>query len=269
MNHISNNLALSDGRSCRVHSWELREGGYRRLALLLGNGLWAVEKDARMISFLLDKGFRVLALDMAFGTVSNAKAGLRAYREAVATFAQASVDPELPFYVVAQSFSAGAVIPIASDIPGLAAAALVAPVVEFPPPRMKRSCFLASCAELPLEPEDLCGDSALAAALVSEGLMPERAVLKFRKRDLWAAAADLSAAVADPPPIPVAIFAGEDDPFITPAGHEALARSEAKIYSYPRVRHDPSRDRYADNFYADLGAFLSEVESMSLMEKDD
>jgi hypothetical protein len=261
MNHISTSFALDDGRSYKSHSWELREGGYRRVALLLGNGLWPIAKEPRMIAFLLDRGFRILTLDIAFGSALFPRVGLRAYREAVGSFARASVEPDLPFYILASSFSAGALLPIASSIPGLAAVALLAPVVEFPPPRLKRSCFLCPSAELAIRPEDLCGESELAAALVSEGLIAARAPLKFRKRDLWTAAADLASALAEGLAVPVAAFSGDDDPFITQEGRLALSRSGAKLYAYPRVKHEPGRDRYADNYYADLGSFLGEVES--------
>jgi alpha-beta hydrolase superfamily lysophospholipase len=268
MNHISKSFAVSDGRVYKSHSWELREGGYRRIALLLGNGLWPTAKETRLIAFLLDHGFRVLALDLAFGSTLPPRTGLRAYRDAVAAFAQASVDPDLPFYLLASSFSAGAVIPIAGSIPALAALALLAPVVDFPPPRLKKSCFLNPCAELVIRPADLCGESGLAAALVTGGLMPESAALRFRKRDLWTAATDLAASLAEGLPVPVAAFSGEDDAFITQEGRAALSRSGAKLYAFPRVKHEPGRDRYADNYYADLGSFLDEVESTGVKKRN-
>ena len=34
-----------------------------------------------------------------------------------------------------------------------------------------------------------------------------------------------------------------------------------KVYAYPRVRHALAYDRYSDNYYADLGAFLDGVEA--------
>jgi hypothetical protein len=179
----------------------------------------------------------------------------------VTAFAQASVDPDLPFYLLAPSFSAGAIIPIAGSIPALAALALLAPVVDFPPLGLKKARFLCPSAELAIRPDDLCGESDLAVALVKEGLMPECATLKFRKRDLWTVATDLAASLAEGFSVPVAAFSGEDDPYLTQEGRTALARSGAKIFAYPRVKHEPGRDRHADNYYADLGSFLDEVES--------
>ena len=261
MNHITTSYGLIDGQSCRSHSWELREGGYRRVALLLGNGIWPAERDTRMIAFLLDRGFRVLALDIAFGSTSAPRVGLRAFRESVVAFAQANIDPELPFYVIAKSFSAGAILSAASSIPGLAAAALLGPVVDFPPQRLKKSCFFLPRAELPIGAGDFCGEEDLASALATEGLVPEKAALRFRKRELWTVASDLAATLGEGLAVPVGIFIGEDDPFATPSGRATIARSGAKVYTYPRIRHEPARDRYADNFYADFGAFLGEVES--------
>jgi alpha-beta hydrolase superfamily lysophospholipase len=261
MNHISKSFALGDGRSCKSHYWELREGGYRRVALLLGNGLRPAEKETRMISFLLERGFRVVSLDIAFGSAEGPRIALRTFRDAVTAFAKGSADPGLPFYVLASSFSAGAILPIASSIPGLAAMALFAPVVDFPQPRFKKTCFLMPFVELEVKSEDLCGEASLAEALVSEGLVKARSTLRFRKRDLHTLGAELATVLTRTPAIPVGIFTGEDDPFVAREGRSAFARSKARVYSYPRVRHEPGRDRYADNFYADLGAFLGEVES--------
>ena len=268
MNHIAKSFAASDGRVYKSHSWELRDGGYRRIALFLGNGLWPAAKETKLIAFLLDRGFRVIALDVAFGSALPPRAGLRAYRVAVADFARASVDPDLPLYLLASSFSAGAVIPIAGSLPALAALALLAPVVDFPPPGLKKSCFFRPRADLAIRPDDLCGESGLAAALVTGGLMPERAAFKFRKRDLGLAAADLTVSLAEGLPVPVAAFSGEEDPLITQEGRAALSRSGAKLFAYPRVRHEPGRDRYTDNYFADIGSFLDEVESNGVKKRN-
>jgi alpha-beta hydrolase superfamily lysophospholipase len=256
MNHVSKGFASGEGRVCKSHSWELREGGYRRIALLLGNGLWSASGETRLVRFLLDRGFRVIALDIAFGSPSAQRVGLRDLRETAAAFARANETPGLPLYLLASSFSAGAILPAASTLPGLAALALLAPVVDYPPPRLKKSFFFRPSAELSIEPDDLCGDKALA-----EGLLAGPAPMRFRKRDLKAAADDLESALAEGIALPCASFSGDDDPFITEAGRSSLARAGFKLYGYPRVRHEPGRDRYADNYYADLGAFLDEVES--------
>jgi alpha-beta hydrolase superfamily lysophospholipase len=262
MNHISKGFASSDGRVCKSHSWEQREGGYRRIALLLGNGLRPASEDPRLIRFLLDRGFRVLALDVGFGSPVSPRLGLRSFRNAVASFARANEVPGHPLYLLASSFSAGAILPAATSLPGLAALALLAPVVEYPPPRLKKSLFFLPSAELPIRSEDLCGESELAKGLVSSPF-----ALKFRKRELKAAAADLDSVLAEGFALPCAAFSGDDDPFITKAGREALARAGFKLYGYPRVRHEPGRDRYADNYYADLGSFLDEVEAKGAKKK--
>jgi alpha-beta hydrolase superfamily lysophospholipase len=268
MNHVSKNFAMGDGKTCKSHSWERREGGYRRVALLLGNGLWPAAKEPRMIEFLLEHGFRVLSLDLSFGSATAPRPRLGAFRKAVSAFAEENIDPDLPFYLLASSFSAGAVLPIASAIPGLAGLALIAPVVDFPPPGIKKRCFLWPFSDLAIGPGDLCGEEALAASLVAEGLMPERASLRFSKRDLWTVASELAASIAEGLPVPMAVFTGEDDPFVSEAGRAALERSAAKVYAYPRVRHEPGRDRYADNFYADLSAFLGEAESTGVQRSE-
>jgi alpha-beta hydrolase superfamily lysophospholipase len=257
MNHISKNFTSSGGRAYKCHSWELREGGYRRIALLVGNGVWPASEETRLLRFLLDRGFRVLALDIAYGASAAPRIALSAFREAMGSLARAIAEPMMPLYLLASSFSAGAVLPIAGSMPDLAAIALLGPVVEFPPPKLKKSFFLSPSAELAVRSEDLCGEGEVPEALASRP-----AVMRFRKRDLKAAASDLALTLAEGFAIPVAAFTGDADPFITHEGRNALARSGARIYGYPRVRHEPGRDRYADNYYADLGSFLDEVESV-------
>lgn len=259
MNHLTQGFASRDGRVFKSHSWELHEGGYRRLALLVGGGARPVDQEPRLIGFLLERGFRIAALDLAYGAPVGpgyARPDLRAFREALSSFAASNESPDLPLYVIAESFSAGALLPVAEVLPTAAAWALVAPVVEFPPPGAPRPCFLAPSVTLKVGPEELCGDPELRGAMAGEALS-----FSFRMRDLRLADAELGATMAAAFACPVAAFSGESDPFLGEAGRVRLQRFGAKVYGYPRVRHDPGRDRYADNFYADLGSFLDEVEA--------
>jgi hypothetical protein len=256
MNHISKSFVTGDGRAHKCHSWESREGGYRRAALLVGNGVWPVDKETRLISFLMDRGFRVLSLDLAFGSPEAPRVSLRAFREAIAAYAREATPLGLPLYLIASSFSGGALLPALGKIDGIAAAALLAPVVEFPPAGLRKSLFFMPTAELSLGREEQSGCPELL-----EGLAEGRSTLKFRKRDLKAAAAELAATLGKPLGVTAAAFVGEDDRMLSQGGRDALAKAGAKIYSYPRVRHVPAHDRYSDNFFADLGSFLDEAEA--------
>jgi hypothetical protein len=256
MNHISKSFFSSDGRELRSHVWELRQGGYRRAALVAGGGAWPTSKEEKLISFLIDRGFRVLSLDFAFGGAQPARASLRSFREAFASFARESALPGVPLYLLASWFSASALLPFAASIEGLAALALLSPVVELPPPGLKSPLFFLPKAELPVVKADQSGMPELL-----DGLLAGGEKLSFRKRDLKALGLEISAALENPLPMPVAAFAGEDDPWLSEAGRSSLARAGAKVYSYPRVKREPGRDRYADNYYADLGSFLDEVEA--------
>jgi hypothetical protein len=256
MNHISSSFLAKDGRAYKSHYWELREGGYRRTALVVGGGVRPIDQETRLVRFLLDRGFRVAALDLAYGAPPSPRPSLHAFREAIASFAAANAAADLPLFLLASSFSAGALLPKASALPGLAAAALLGPVVEFPPPRLKSSCFFLPSAELVVGAEELCGESELR-----EGLIEKSCAYRFRKIDLKVAAADLERTLASPLGFRLAAFSGEDDPFLTDGGRRSLAAAGAKLYSYPRVRHEPDKDRYADNFYADLGLFVDEMKA--------
>lgn len=259
MNHISKSFVSSDGRAYKSHSWELREGGYRRSALLVGNGVWPVDKEKRLVSFLIDRGFRVLSLDLALGSPGAPRTRLGAFRQAVSSFAKAQARVGHPLYLVASSFSGAALLPVAKGIEGIAALALIAPVVEYPPPGLRVPLFFLPGAELSVKREELSGSPELL-----EGFADDRSgasVLRFHKRDLKAVASELKAALEGKLSLPTAAFAGEDDPFLSQSGREALERAGAKVYAYPRAKREPAHDRYADNFFADLGSFLDLVEA--------
>jgi predicted alpha/beta hydrolase len=256
MNHIAKSFVLSDGTSYKSHSWELREDGYRRTALIVGNGLWPVSKEKRLISFLIDRGFRVLSLDLAFGSPTSPRTSLRAFRTAILAFAKEARPTGLPLYLIASSFSGGALLPVAKEIQGLAALALVAPVVEYPPLKLKKPPFFLSTAQLALAPEAQSGMPELL-----KGLTDGPSVLRFHKRDLRSVALEIASALEEPLGMPAAAFSGEDDPYLSPAGRKSLSSAGVRVYGYPRVRHEPAHDRYADNFFADLGSFLDEVEA--------
>jgi alpha-beta hydrolase superfamily lysophospholipase len=259
MNHISKSFLARDGRTYKSHSWELREGGYKRIALLVGSGERPIDQESRLVRFLLDRGFRVVALDLAYGAPLDSGAprpGLRSFREAIAAFAAANEAPYMPFYIIASSFSAGALLPIAASMPQAAAWALIAPVVEFPPLGLRRSCFFMPSADLSVGPKELCGDPDLL-----EKWADKSKLYKFRKSELKAAGSELASALTKDFGCPLAAFSGEADPFISEAGRASLKQAGSKLYGYPRVRHDPGFDRYADNYYADLGSFLDEVEA--------
>jgi hypothetical protein len=256
MNHISKSFDAGGGKVLKCHSWELREGGYRRTAIVVGNGLWSIAKEERLIRFLLERGFRVLSPELAYGSAAAPRMGLPAFREAVLAFAKAEATSGLPLYLIASSASAGALLPAASTLPDIAAVALLAPIVGFPPPGAHRRPFFLPRFELALTPDSLSGERELL-----EGLMPAHAALRFRSRDCRAAGADLAACARIDRLFPVAAFAGDDDPFLSQADRAFIQSAKIKAYGYPRARHEPGRDRYADNYYADLGSFLDEVEA--------
>ena len=256
MNHISKSFTSDDGRIYKSHSWEQREGGYRRCALILGNGLWSVSKETRLVDFLLDRGFRVLSLESAFGSIELPRTRLKSFRDAVASFAKETLPEGLPLYLIATSFSGSALLPAAAEIRDIAALALISPVIDLSAPKFKVPLFFLPKAELTVEREYLSGMPELLS-----GFLESDTTLKFHKRDLKAAAADISKALEKGFSFPVAAFAGESDPYLGEASRLALAKAGAKVFSYPRVRREPGHDRYADNYYADLGSFLDEVEA--------
>ena len=162
MNHISKSYTSGEGRVYKSHSWELREGGFRRSVLIVGNGLWPVQKEERLVNFLMDRGFRVLSLEAAYGTPELPRLRLRSFTGALVGFAKQASPEGLPLYLLASSFSASALLPASAEIPGLAALALVSPIVDFSAPKFKMPFFF-STAELAIKKEQLSGMPELLA----------------------------------------------------------------------------------------------------------
>jgi hypothetical protein len=262
MNHIARDFSSRDGRSYRCHSWELRQGGYRRIALFWGNGLWPVSDETRLVGFLVQKGFKVNALDSAFGSSDRGAIGLKAFREAAATLVARASDAGLPVYFLASSFSASALVPSIKSLGPIAATALIAPVLHFPPPGLRSAFPFCSAAILRIEAETLSGEPALL-----DGHMDQPRHYRFRKRDLRALAAESPLARTAELAGRIAVFAGEEDHLLGEGELRELERNGVRIYSYPRVRREVGRDRYADNFYADLGSYLDEIESRGPSER--
>jgi hypothetical protein len=254
MNHIAKNFETKEGRVYKSHSWELREGGYRRAALIVGHGLWPVSEELKLIGFLLDRGFLVISLEVAYG--SSQRPRLSTFREAVAAFAEEAAPVGLPLYILASSFSASALLPVAEKLPEATALALISPIVDFPPPGLKVPLFFWPSAELPVETSELSG-----APEGLTGLLEGKSGFRFRRRDLKDLAAELMRILEAPLGLPTAAFAGEDDHLLPESGRRILSEAGIRVYSYPRVKREPGHDRYVDNFYADLGSFLDEVEA--------
>jgi hypothetical protein len=256
MNHIAKDFKSSDGRVYRSHSWEQREGGYRRAALVVGNGIWNADKEPRMVSFLLNRGFRVLSLDLAFGSSRGPRARLFDFRKTISDFAKEATPLGMPLYLIASSFSASALMPIAAGIPGIVALAMIGPIVEFTPLKLKRRFFILPTVDLSVEREDQSGMPELL-----DGLQDKGELLRFNIRDLRAAVEDVMLVRRETLGLPAIALAGEADPWLSQEGRNNLARADVRVYSYPRVKREPGYDRYADNYYADLGSFLDEIEA--------
>ncbi len=256
MNHVSRDFSAGDGRKYRLHSWELRQGGFRRIALYWGNGLWSPDRETRLLGFLIGKGFKVAALESAFGSAIPPFVGLKAFRRASASLVEEMAGSRLPLYVIASSFSASALLPVMDRLGPIAAAALIAPVLRFPPPALRAGfpCFMP--ALLRVDADSLSGETALL-----DGLMDQAKHCRFRRGDLRVLASENPLSRAASLTGRAAVFAGEEDPLLGPDELGELRKAGLEVRSYPRSRREIGRDRYADNFYADLESFLDAMET--------
>jgi len=262
MNHVSRDFSAGDGRKYRLHSWELKEIKEPRIALYWGNGLWSPDRETRLLDFLIGKGFKVVALDLAFGSANPPFASLKAFRKAAAALVEEMAASRLPLYVIASSFSASALLGFMDRLGPIAAAALIAPVLRFPPPGLSSGfpCFLP--AFLRVDARMLSGEIALL-----DGLMDQERRCRFGKGDLRALASENPLSRAAFLSGRAAVFAGEDDPLLGTEELGELEKAGLEVRSYPRSRREIGRDRYADNFYADMGSFFERMETIEARKR--
>ena len=85
------------------------KAGIGKIALLFGYSLWPIAREKRLIGFLMERGFRVNALELGIGSSAYPKPSLDSIRAAAKAYATELASPALPLYVLASSLSAAAV----------------------------------------------------------------------------------------------------------------------------------------------------------------
>jgi hypothetical protein len=255
MNHTRSVYRAPDGLSFPFQTWEVRQGGFRRTALLLTDGFLPAEAFSGLRELLLARYFKIYAPAFPGLRSGGGKPpGLRELGMGLLGFLRSvsEKDGGVPVAaIVASVLCLPFLACLSKEFPRLESIALLSPLADFSRPPFAVPLFLRRWVTLRAA-EDALGDAeelkAVEGELRTELRAPKRLIRDMRGR-------------AEPPVARkgdlVAAFVGEADPLL--AGNPAdawLKACGAELHSYPRGRHLLFFDKHSKNVLRDLGAFL-------------
>lgn len=255
MNHTKSVFHAPGGPSFSYHSWEVRQGGFRRAAILLVDGFLPAESYGGLLDLLLGRYFKVYAAALPdMRSPKQKPMGLAEFSRGLAAFTRwaGEKDRGVPqLAIVSSMLCLPFLCAAAKDFPRLQGVALLSPLASFTLPPFAVPLFLRRWVKV-RPPEDSLGTAEevkeMGKLLAGELRVPKRLVKDVRR---------LSGPFKVPGGAEVAVFAGEGDPLLSANPAADLARSlGAELYSYPRGKHLLFWDKHSKNVLKDLGAFL-------------
>ena len=265
MNHIKSNFIAADGEKIPYHSWEIRQGGYSRIAIVIGDPYLPVEENKRLIDFLLENYFKVYApLIPETNPDSNNCGGLDEYQSHVGGFRSFVEGKEGNLKMIPMVFSVS-VLPFLSYyfkvLPSFERIVLFSPVLDYTGNPVASSGFLKKRINLSFN-ESMLSEVKDERESIEKLLLKNPSISKKLVKDLR------KEFKVFPPSYPldsvntrIGIFYGESDELVSLEKIDALKNSlkNAKVetHSYPRMRHFLFNDKYWKNMLNDLKIFLS------------
>jgi hypothetical protein len=255
MNHTRSVFHAPGVPSFPFESWEVRQGGFRRTAILLTGGFLPSDAIPSLREALLSRYFKVYA--PAFPELRTGKgkpAGLEELIRGLHAFAVSARkgDGGVPMVAIAASFLClPFMAALGRDFPPLESIALLSPVVDFARTPLAVPLFLRRWVTV-RPPEGALGSpeelKVMGDRIVPELRMPKRLIKGMRR---------LSQPPAGRKGDTIAVFTGEADPIMAgnPAGKWAEGIG-AEVHSYPRGTHLLFFDKHSENVLRDLCSFL-------------
>ncbi|RKX81497.1 MAG: hypothetical protein DRP57_11795 [Spirochaetes bacterium] len=269
MNHIQSQFKTEEGVSIPYHSWEIRQGGYKWVALVLQGPFLAANKNKRFIDFLLEKYFKVYAPDIPEMTVASGRTanygGLREYAVNIESF-RAFVEKKegsLPIIPFVFSLSALPFLYYYFNVrPPVRAFALFSPIFDCTGTLFGSSFLFKKRLNLKYHSSSILSDTVSERSEIEKEIERNGSVSKKLVKELKKLSVNypgkLEMAHTD---VNVGIFFGEADSLISLSSINALKDNlkagRVSLYSYPRVKHILFYDKYWKRTEDDLSLFLS------------
>ncbi len=267
MNHIKAFLKTDDGYKIPYHSWELRQGGYKWLALVLKDPYLPIERNERLVNFLLENYFKIYAPEIPEISNSDGKPmGVDGFSAHLGSFRAFLEDKENNLPIVPFVFSVAS-LPFLyyyfHVLPPFKKLILFSPVLDYSKKPVEGSLFCKSRIRLSFS-DDMLSEVGSERAEVEKAMdrspLVSKKLVKDLRREFREFPGELGVDTVD---VRVGIFYGESDTLVSVdrvnALKDSLSNGDVDIYTYPRVRHFIFNDKYWKNLLEDLKVFLGKA----------
>jgi alpha-beta hydrolase superfamily lysophospholipase len=264
MNHVRASWRCPSGRDMPYEYWEVRQGLYARVALVLPDPFVPFHKEEKFLKLLVDLRFKVYcASPPLVAADARPVSGLEAAASDIAAFVSHLGNLEtLPLALFALSFSALPALYATADFgTDFRFAVLAAPVLDWATVDFQAGFCLDPRLALSVEQASLVSSpeyiEALKAGIPAKLYASKRLVKDMRGKG--SVAAGFVAALA--PRLPLLVISGEDDPLTGQVAlsdlKKAYAESVSTFKSYPRAKHLLALDKYWNHAANDIEEFVS------------
>ncbi len=264
MNHIKASLKTDDGYRIPYHSWELRQGGYKWLALVLRDPYFPIERNERLINFLLENYFKLYAPEIPEISNSAGKPmGIDGFSAHLGSFRAFLEEKEDNLPIVPFVFSISA-LPFLyyyfHVLPPFKKIVMFSPVLDYSKKPLEGSLFCKSRIQVAFS-DDMLSEVAAERSEAEKAMDKSPTVSKKLVKDLRREFASFPGELGvDTVNVRIGVFYGESDGLVSVervnALKDSLKSGEVEIYTYPRVRHFMFNDKYWKNLLNDLKVFL-------------
>ncbi len=266
MNHIKSVFKASDGTRIPYHSWEIRQGGYGRIAIVLGDSYTRIEENRRLVDFLLENYFKIYApLIPEVNPEERASGGIDEFSLHFGSFRSFLEEKEKKLKMVPFVFSVS-VLPFLSYyfrvLPPFKRMVFFSPVLDFREKPLNTSLLFKKRVGLSFE-DDMLSEvederSAIRRILIENPTISKRLVRDMRREfDDFPGDYPLDVVSAR-----IAVYYGEFDRLVNinrlELLKESLKNARMEMHGYPRMKHFLFYDKYWKRMLGDLKIFLTE-----------
>ena len=272
MNHVKTYYKTGEGVDIHYHSWEVRQGGYKWIALVLEGPYLPVDKNKRMVEFLLKKYFKVyspgipeITSIVSKETSYNGNGGLRRYLANIGSFRSFIEEREGDMPVIPFVFSISA-LPFLyyyfNVLPPFKAFVLFSPVLDYKMPPVNGPLFLKRRVKVRYKSSEILSDTEEERRTVEPLITGDNSVskklVKDLRREFKKFPGDLP---VTPDSVSIGVYYGEADVLTSVSRIEGLQNrlknGKLEIFKYPRMKHIIFYDKYWKKMEDDLNLFFS------------
>ncbi len=262
MNHLTTIFKTRDGGEIPYQTWEKNIGAYKRIALVIQGPFLSMNKNKRMINFLLENNFKIYVPELLESR------GLDSYIKHLDEFRSFINENEENIKIIPFSFSTNC-LPFLyyclNFFPVFKLFILISPILDFFSYPLKGLLYFKKNKKLDIRDEVLVSggqDSGIEYPIADQkGMISCKFIRGTRKKQKDIIIESFLSSLK----CSAGIFYGEEDSMVAINSIDTITKGAderlVSCFSYPRSRHILSYGKYYKNFYRDLKLFIEAHES--------